>query len=269
MKRPTPVGAQNMQEGAPGDDSGNLAKKWRRRWPHCVLPINGIAWNAKPGEVGGNGRTALTVGHVNKSIRKFNRLFNAIPENGDVAAANDTSKRRPVIWNGQYSGGPLVPPGGSPGGGGEAHAVSFTSGSTPSSHQAAAAGGGSSPPSPPEAHRKAPSHLRTARAGHREPDGAPGLGPLVARRTASSTCAATVPCNNEETNTPSAMAGYPPSMSSDAVEGSPCSYEEGFEASAGRPSCPGVSSVPCESLDELVPCGILNNPTIKARVYCS
>ncbi|KAK2049948.1 hypothetical protein LZ31DRAFT_590251 [Colletotrichum somersetense] len=58
------------------------------------------------GEVGEDGRTALTAGRVKKPTRKFNRRFNAIPENGEVKAANDASKKQPVICNGQYSDGP-------------------------------------------------------------------------------------------------------------------------------------------------------------------
>ncbi|KAK1579619.1 uncharacterized protein LY79DRAFT_582430 [Colletotrichum navitas] len=72
---------------------------------------------------------------------------------------------------------------------------------------------------------------------------------------------------NENTNTPSVTVGYPPSMSFDVVDGLGCSYE-GSGDSVGSLSCTGISNVRCKSLDEFVPRGILNNPTIKARVYC-
>lgn len=72
---------------------------------------------------------------------------------------------------------------------------------------------------------------------------------------------------NEETSTPMAMVGYPPSMSFEAVDGLACHYK-GDEKTLGWLTCDGVSVVHCEGIDVFVGC-VANNPTMSARVYCS
>ncbi|KAF6804706.1 hypothetical protein CSOJ01_09995 [Colletotrichum sojae] len=71
---------------------------------------------------------------------------------------------------------------------------------------------------------------------------------------------------SEDTSTPAAMVGYPPSMEFDVVDGLKCSYE-GDEKNIGTLKCPGVTNMKCEGIDVFVGC-VSNNPTMSGRLYC-
>ncbi|KAK2052214.1 hypothetical protein LY76DRAFT_650730 [Colletotrichum caudatum] len=138
---------------------------------------------------------------------------------------------------------------------------------------ASGGGGGSPPPYPPEAHRRRHLILALQELSIANPMGLRDWDRswLVFSKEPDrqfNLCGDHA-VHNDETSTPWAMAGYLSSISLDTVEGLPCSEEDGLEGSVGRISCPGISDIRCESLDEIAPCGVRNSPTIKAGMYCS